>query len=101
MAYTLTTLNGNRSRELGDDDLKTLLGLALTHGWRPYSHRIHGSELRMDGSLDDIEAMELAAALERGLKRKGTALSPPLMIALLETIAVLRHGATRLTRHEE
>jgi hypothetical protein len=96
--YRLTTLNQNRSRQMNDAELKSLLGLALTNGWRPLPHRIQGNELHMEGDIDEIEAMELAAALERALKRKGSELPPPLMIALLETIGVLRHGGVRLTR---
>jgi hypothetical protein len=98
MPYILTTLNQNRSRHMDDAELKSLLGLALTNGWRPWPHRIHGGELRMHGDIDEVEAMEIAAALERALKRKGSALPPPLMIALLETIGVLRHGGVRLTQ---
>jgi hypothetical protein len=100
MTYKLTTLNKNRSRLMDESELKSLLGLALTNGWRPLPHRIHGNELRMDGDIDEVEALELAAALERALKRKGSGLPPPLMIALLETIGVLRHGGVRLTRQE-
>jgi hypothetical protein len=84
-----------------DDELKSLLGLALTNGWRPWPHRVQGQDLRMDGDIDEVEALELAAALERALKRKGSAIPPSLMIALLETIGVLRHGGVRLTRNRD
>jgi hypothetical protein len=99
VTYTLTTLNRQRSRVLEETELKSVLRVALSNGWQPLPKRIHGSELRMDGALDEIEAMELAAALERGLKRSAATLPPPLMIAIMETIGVLRHDSTKLYRN--
>ncbi len=98
MPYRLTTLNKQRTRTFDEAEFKALLRLALANGWRPYPQRVCGTELRLDGDLDEIETLEIAAALERGLKRSGTTLPPPLMMALLETIGVLRHGPTHLSK---
>lgn len=96
MSYLFITLNQQRRRELNDEQMQDILRLALANGWRPWAHRVHGEELRLDGTLDEIEGMELAAALERGLKRQSSSLHPSFMIAVMETIGVLRHSAAQL-----
>jgi hypothetical protein len=52
----------------------------------------------MKGKIDEVEALEMAAALERGLKRHSATLPPPLLVAIMETIGVLRHSAASLTK---
>ncbi len=98
--YIFITTNEKRKRVLDEAELKAVLGVALTNGWQPMPHRIQRNQLHMDGEIDEIEAMELAAALERGLKRKASTMPPPLMIAIMETIGVLRHSASRLVRND-
>jgi hypothetical protein len=83
---------------LSDDELRQMLRVALANGWRPYSHRVRNGELHLNGDLDAIEAMELAAALERGLKRQGGKLAPQMMVILMESIGVLRYGPSRLVQ---
>jgi hypothetical protein len=98
MSYTLSTLNQQRHRVLSEDELKSILSVALKNGWQPLPHRVRNNQLDMKGKIDEVEALEMAAALERGLKRHSATLPPPLLVAIMETIGVLRHSAASLTK---
>jgi hypothetical protein len=96
--YRIASVDGKRSRVLDDAELKQMLSVALNNGWRPWSHRVRDGALHLDGTIDEIEAMELGAALERGLKRHGSSIAPALMVVIMETIGVLRYSAAHLSR---
>lgn len=97
--YTFRSVDQQRWRQLDAEQLYLFLALALKHGWRPSPSRLRGSMLHLDGEIDQIESYDMAAALERGLKREMAQMSPDAIMAIFETIAVLRHGAVRLWQH--
>ncbi len=94
--YTFRSVDKQRWRQLDAVQLYSFLALALRHGWRPSPSRLRDNLLYLDGEIDQIESYDMAAALERGLKREMAQLSPDAITAIFETIAVLRHGAVRL-----
>ncbi|NJN67308.1 MAG: hypothetical protein HC884_11655 [Chloroflexaceae bacterium] len=92
MAYTLRTVDGKYSRVLSNEEFRTLLKLALKHGWRPAPRHLHHGSLRMSEPFSLAEGKALAAAMERGLQREQAALSPLIVMAVFESIAVLRRS---------
>lgn len=96
--YTFVTQNHHRKRTMNEAELKQILSVALKNGWRPLPHRVQSNQLDMNGPISEIESYEISAALERGIKRAAGSMPPPLMIAILETIGVLRYGGVYLEK---
>ncbi|NJP07973.1 MAG: hypothetical protein HC837_21300 [Chloroflexaceae bacterium] len=98
MNYTVVTLNGKHQRALSNEEFKVILQTAIKNGWRPSAKHVRGGQMRFDQPFDAQEARDLAAALERGLSAAAR-FSPAVVVAVLETIGVLRHGAIRFEHH--
>lgn len=97
MAYVLRTPDGKYERRLSEHEYKTILREALKHGWKPSARHLSGGKLRIADELTTEEAKLFAAALERGIPGMAT-ISPPLVVAMLESISVLRRGGAQFQR---
>jgi hypothetical protein len=95
MTYELKTVDGKYTRALNGDDFKTILRIALKNGWQPSSRHLRDGQLRMSIPMNVDEAKALAAAIDRGIKTEGATLLPPVIVAFLECIGVLRRGKAR------
>lgn len=95
MTYELRTLDGKYKRALNDQDFKAILSMALRNGWRPSPKHIHAGSLRLNETFSEEDGKSLAAALERGLQQNMPSLSPEIVVAIFESIAVLRRGASQ------
>ncbi len=98
MSYELRTLDGKYKRELTEQDFKTILGLAVRSGWKPSPKHLDGHSLRLNQDFSADEGKALAAALERGVQQGAASLPPQIVVAIFESIAVLRRGAARFVR---
>lgn len=92
MSYRLRTLDGTYKRTLNNEDFKAILRIALKNGWRPSARHFQNGQLLMNHPLDGEEAKALAAAIDRGIHTEGASLLPPVIVAFLECIGVLRRG---------
>lgn len=92
MPYELKTTDGKYRRLLGNEEFKTILNLALHNGWRPEPKHLHNNRLWLNEPFLLEEGKALAAAIERGLKQPVAQLSPDIIIAVLESIAILRRS---------
>jgi hypothetical protein len=99
MPYTIISLDQRRQQHLDDEVFKTLLKIALSSKWKPAPGRVVAGGLRLEKPFSRDEARELAAALEEGLQRRVAWLAPPVVMALLETIGVLRYDGVRFVEH--
>jgi len=95
MAYELRTVDGKYSRVLSNEEFKTILKLALTYGWRPAPKHLHHGRLQLNETFSLPEGKALAAAMERGLQHEQATLSPLIVMAIFESIAILRRSNAR------
>jgi hypothetical protein len=98
MTYELKTLDGKYTRVLNNDDFKTILRMALKNGWQPSSRHLHDGSLHMSIPMNVEEAKTLAVAIDRVIKTEGATLLPPVIVAFLECIGVLRRGECRFVQ---
>lgn len=98
MAYELRTTDGKYTRRLDTGEFKAILRLALQHGWRPSPKHIQGGSLRLNERFSLEEGKALAAALERSLQYHQASLPPIIMIAIFESIAVLRRSESQFVQ---
>lgn len=96
MDYKLTTVDGKYSRQLTTQDFKSIFSLAVKSGWRPPASHVHNGSLRLNQVFSMDEASTLAAALERGVQQGVAKLPPQVVVAIFESIAVLRHGESKI-----
>lgn len=96
MNYELTTVDGKYTRKLTPQDFKTIFSLAVKHGWRPPLHLVQNGMLRLNEVFTMHEAKMLAIALELGVQQGAAMLPPPVVVAIFESIAVLRHGESKI-----
>lgn len=98
MTYKLRTIDGKHSRVLNDDDFMTVLRLALKNGWKPSPKHLHRNKLFMNRTLEENEAKELAGAIDRSVRNDAATLLPPIVVAFLECIGVLRRGKAKFVK---
>jgi hypothetical protein len=98
MTYELRTLDGKYTRNLTEQDFKTILSLAVRNGWRPSPKHIQNGSLRLNEAFSKEEGKDLAAALERGVQLGAASLPPDVVVAIFESIAVLRRDASKFRR---
>lgn len=92
MPYELRTIDGKYRRVLEHEELKAILNLALHNGWKPAPKHLRNNRLWLNEPFLLEEGKALAAAIERGLKQPPFPLSPDIIIAVLESIAILRRS---------
>lgn len=95
MTYKLRTVDGKFNRLLNDEDFRTVLRIALQYGWTPSPHHYRDGRLWLNEVFDEQEAKALAAAIDKAIKREGGTLLPPVVVAFLECIGVLRRGPSK------
>ncbi len=93
MKYELQTTDGKHTRTLTAEDCKAILRIALKSGWRPSPRHLQHGSLRLGEPMSAEESKQLASALERGLQHEMPTLHPEMVVAIFESIAVLRRGA--------
>jgi hypothetical protein len=92
MSYELRTVDGKYQRVLTNEEFKAILNLALHNGWRPTPKHLHNNRLWLNEPFHLEEGKAFAAAIERGLQQPQANLSPMLVMAVLECIAILRRS---------
>lgn len=98
MAYELRTTDGKYTRRLESGEFKAILRLALQNGWRPTPKHILDGSLRLNERFSLEEGKALAAALERGLQFHQASLPPVIVMAIFESIAVLRRSESQFVQ---
>jgi hypothetical protein len=98
MTYELKTIDGKYTRVLTEDHFKLFLRMALKNGWQPSPKHLRDGYLFLDKAFNAEDARALASAIDRGIHNEGASLLPPVIVAFLECIGVLRRGDSKFVQ---